>query len=308
MRRPPERGKPTAKKAPQQKQPAAKATKPATVTNIRAAAKRKNRVSEKSERWGRVTAKRPPKIRTRRSNPTRTAVQFASAPKGRKVVSLTLLSSLGVLLLLVIATLTTPLLAVQQLRITGLNSVSEKQVRAAIKDQIGTPLALINQQHVVDELSGFTRIESVSIIAELPHTLHVAITERAPIAIVVVGGVAYLFDPAGIKLDAAKSSDLYPIISSATDPSTSQTYKESISVLLALPSELLPKIASVNASSRDNVTLQLRGYAGQSIIWGDSSQAILKSRVLAALIANQKPTDRVTYDVSSPSAPVVRWR
>jgi cell division protein FtsQ len=56
------------------------------------------------------------------------------------------------------------------------------------------------------------------------------------------------------------------------------------------------------------VRLQLRGYSAQLIIWGDSSQGTLKSKVLAALIANQKQSDRVTYDVSSPSAPVVRYR
>jgi cell division protein FtsQ len=34
---------------------------------------------------------------------------------------------------------------------------------------------------------------------------------------------------------------------------------------------------------------------------------VLKSKVLDALVANQKETDRVTFDVSSPNAPVVRY-
>jgi len=54
--------------------------------------------------------------------------------------------------------------------------------------------------------------------------------------------------------------------------------------------------------------MQLRGNSGQRIIWGDSGQSALKSKVLAALVENQKKTDRVTFDVSSPTAPVVLYR
>ena len=66
-------------------------------------------------------------------------------------------------------------------------------------------------------------------------------------------------------------------------------------------------MASVQAKTKDDVTLHLRGIASQKVIWGDSSDAVLKSKVLAALIKNQKKSDVVTYDVSSPTAPVVRY-
>ena len=81
-----------------------------------------------------------------------------------------------------------------------------------------------------------------------------------------------------------------------------------IDVLLDLPANLLERVAVIDAKTKDDVRLQLRGYSAQLIVWGDSSQSTLKSKVLAALIKNQKQTDRVTYDVSSPSAPVVRYR
>jgi cell division protein FtsQ len=219
-----------------------------------------------------------------------------------------LLGSFALLLAVVVASVATPMLAVEEIRVTGLHSIEKKKVLKAVADQQGVPLALVSQDHIAESLAQFSRIESFSLISELPHTLHISIKERSPIAIVVVGGVGYLYDPAGIKLDVAKHSDLYPLISAKGDPSKSTSYRQAIDVLLALPADLLPKVASVNATSKDNVMLQLRGYAGQKIIWGDSSQSILKSRTLAALIANQKQTDRVTYDVSSPSAPVVRWR
>lgn len=215
------------------------------------------------------------------------------------------MGALTALLLLVLATLFTPLIAVENIRITGLSAVPLKQVTAAVRDQLGKPLPLISQQSVADELSRFTLIESFSLVSELPHTLHISIAERQPICIVDIKGVSYLYDPAGVRLGQATYNDTYPRVQIVGEPKSSASFAEAIDVLLALPANLLSSISQVNAKSKDDVTMQLRGYAGQKIIWGDASQSGLKSKVLAALIANQKPTDRVTFDISSPSAPIV---
>jgi cell division protein FtsQ len=53
--------------------------------------------------------------------------------------------------------------------------------------------------------------------------------------------------------------------------------------------------------------MSLRGALGQRISWGDSSDAILKSKVLQALMINNQGATSVTFDVSSPNAPVVRF-
>lgn len=218
------------------------------------------------------------------------------------------MSSVAALLLLVLATLVTPMLAVEKIRVTGLSKVSEKSVLAAVKSNLGKPLALVSQQEVADQLAKFKLIESISIISELPHTLHIAVSERQPIAIVDVAGSSVLFDAAGVNLGAAKYSDKFPRVLINDDPRSSKAFGLAIDVLLALPAQLLERVAVIDAKTKDDVRLQLRGYSAQLIIWGDSSQASLKSKVLAALIKNQKVTDRVTYDVSSPSAPVVRYR
>ncbi|MFM6977995.1 MAG: FtsQ-type POTRA domain-containing protein [Micrococcales bacterium] len=200
------------------------------------------------------------------------------------------------------------MLAVDKIRVTGLSKVSEKSVMAAVKSNIGKPLALVSQQEIADQLSKFKLIESISIISELPHTLHIAIAERQPIAIVDVSGASVLYDAAGVNLGAAKYSDKFPRVLISDDPKSSKAFGLAIDVLLALPSELLERVAVIDAKTKDDVRLQLRGYSAQLIVWGDASQSGLKSKVLAALIKNQKLTDRVTYDVSSPSAPVVRYR
>jgi cell division protein FtsQ len=237
-----------------------------------------------------------------------TVRNFKTKSRQTRVVTLTLLSAFVALLLLVLATVFTPLLAVEKIRITGLSKVSLKDVSKAVSSQKGIPLPLVSEQSVADELARFTLIESFSLVSELPHTLHIAISERQPICIVDVKGVSYLYDPAGVRLGQASYKDTYPRVAIVGEPKNSASFAEAIDVLLALPAELLPRVAQINAKTKDDVTMQLRGYAGQKILWGDASQAALKSKVLAALIANQKLTDRVTYDVSSPTAPIVLHR
>jgi cell division protein FtsQ len=133
------------------------------------------------------------------------------------------------------------------------------------------------------------------------------VVERTPIAIVFSSGGFYYFDPAGVRVGMASRTDNLPVLDIKGSPATSETYATAIKVLLALPASMLGKIAVMTVKSTDNVTFRLRGYAGQKVVWGDKSNALLKSRVLAALIKNQSKNDRVTYDVSSPNAPTVRY-
>lgn len=264
--------------------------------------------SQRSARVGRIrvskTEKIEPKLRLQKTN----VLRFK--PKSRQVraVLFSLLASLVALILLVLATIFTPILSVETIRVTGASKVSQKAIEQAVKSQIGVPLPLVSNDTVSKSLSKFSQIESFSLVRELPHTLHIAISERQPIAIVDIKGVSYLYDPAGVRLGEASYKDKYPRVYSGSEPKKSESFALAIDVLLALPASLLPRVSQIDAKSKDDVTMQLRGNAGQRIVWGDSSQSALKSKVLAALIKNQKDTDRVTFDVSSPTAPVVRYR
>ena len=74
-----------------------------------------------------------------------------------------------------------------------------------------------------------------------------------------------------------------------------------VAVLLALPAELLARVDSVTATTRDDVTLVLTGV-GQAVRWGSAEDAALKAQVLAALLT--RPAS--VYDVSAPLAPTTR--
>lgn len=234
--------------------------------------------------------------------------KFGSVSKARRITIFASIGSFFILIALVLAAVFSPMMAVERISVRGEKLVSEKQIKAALKSQIGKPLPQVNSDEIAKLLKKYVLIESFSAISAPPHTLIIKITERTPIAIVWVDGFGYsYFDPAGVKVGRATRTDRLPILKVSGTPGKSASFKAAIDVLLALPANLLPKISNMTATSADNVSFQLRGYAGQRVIWGGPKNAVLKSKVLAALIKNQPAGDRVTYDVSSPTAPVVRY-
>ncbi len=217
-------------------------------------------------------------------------------------------SSFVLLVALIFAAVYSPLLAIERLSVRGEKLVSEKEIKAALKGQIGKPLPQVNDEEIAKALKRFPLIESFSVISAPPKTLIIKVTERTPIAVVWVDGYGYaFFDPAGVRVGRAENRSKLPTLEITGTPGKSPSFKAAIEVLLALPAELLPRISTVTAKSKDDVSFRLRGYAGQKVIWGDPTQAVLKSKVLAALLENQSKNDRVTYDVSSPQTPVVRY-
>lgn len=235
------------------------------------------------------------------------ARRFTAYSRRRRITLLTIAASFGSLTLLVIATLVTPIMAVQSIQVEGIKLLKEDSVINALKNQIGKPLPLVNATNVAESLKPFSLIESFSLVSLPPHTLLVRVSERQPIGVVQVSGTNYLYDPAGVRISIATGKESLPKILIADAPEKSKEFQAAIEVLMALPANLLSRVSEINAKSKDDVALSLRGQSGQRIIWGDGSDSVLKSKVLEALIANQKSTDRVTYDVSSPNAPVVRY-
>jgi len=235
------------------------------------------------------------------------ARRFTAYSRRRRITLLTIAASFGSLTLLVIATLVTPIMAVQSIQVEGIKLLKEDSVINALKNQIGKPLPLVNATNVAESLKPFSLIESFSLVSLPPHTLLVRVSERKPIGVVQVSGTNYLYDPAGVRISIATGKESLPKILIADAPEKSKEFQAAIEVLMALPANLLSRVSEINAKSKDDVALSLRGQSGQRIIWGDGSDSVLKSKVLEALIANQKSTDRVTYDVSSPNAPVVRY-
>lgn len=213
--------------------------------------------------------------------------------------------SLGLLVVLVIVAVFSPLLAIQKVEIVGNSKVSSKDLAKDLAFLKGLPLPQVSNDAIVAKLSKYQLIDSVSAVSMPPSTLRVVIVERKALAKVSINGIDYLYDAVGVQLGRAQSSDKLPTILSAGDPKSSESFKQSIAVLLSVPVKLLPKIAGIQALSKDNVTLFLRSW-NQKVLWGDDSNRALKAKVLMALLEHYDGKYGLTFDVSSPNNPTVR--
>ncbi|NBW73284.1 MAG: FtsQ-type POTRA domain-containing protein, partial [Microbacteriaceae bacterium] len=111
-----------------------------------------------------------------------------------------LAGGLALLIVLVLATMFTPLMAIEKITVTGNKKVSDAQIMASLKHRIGSPLPLLSETDVAKDLEKFRVIESISILSQPPNKVEIRVTERSAIAIVIRGSTRYLYDPAGINL------------------------------------------------------------------------------------------------------------
>ena len=73
----------------------------------------------------------------------------------------------------------------------------------------------------------------------------------------------------------------------------------------SLPDPIRDQVTAVAASTPDDVTLTLGGSNAQ-VVWGSAEDSAMKALVLEQAMIARPPASVLVYDVSSPSAIVVR--
>ena len=262
---------------------------------------------EKLQRQRLNTLAKAPRRITQRELDNSLIGRMVSSRRAKRIIASISVGSIAILLAIVAGATFSPALAIKEIYVTGTERIQPELISKALQGHIGTPLPLLDENEVAKSLASFALIESFSATAVPPNGLQVKISERQAISIVAVKGERWLYDPAGVKVAQATGSEELPEIQISEEPRNSQRYRNAIEVLMALPEDLLHQVEFIEARSKDDVQMSLRTSREQRIIWGDSSDSVLKSKVLQALMANHRKTQSVTFDVSSPNAPVVRF-
>ena len=210
--------------------------------------------------------------------------------------------------LLVLATLGaaySPLFAVERIRIVGTQTLDTRAVEAALRDQLGTPLPLVDESAVKAALVTFPIVESYSLEARPPHELVVRIVERTPIGLIQTRAGFTLVDAAGVALSTtAAPQPGRPIVS--VEGGTSTPAFEAVGLVLrSLPESIRGQATAVSATTPDDVTITLGGSNAQ-VVWGSAEDSAMKALVLEKAMAARPPAAGTVYDVSSPSAIVIR--
>ncbi|OII11183.1 hypothetical protein BIU96_17500 [Curtobacterium sp. MCBA15_008] len=201
-----------------------------------------------------------------------------------------------------------PLMALQTIEVKGTNRVDAAQLRQALSEQIGTPLARLDFEEIKRDIAGFPLIESYVTEEAPPHTLVVTVTERTPVVAVQSGKSFDLVDPAGIVVQSSPTQPAnMPVADVGNAKLGSSVFRTMTEVVLALPSTVRAQVTSVKASTADDVTLTLKDKS--TVVWGNPDDSEAKAALLAALVKDhsaRNPGVVVEYDVSAPDNGVIR--
>lgn len=187
-----------------------------------------------------------------------------------------------------------PLTLVEHVVVEAPKGISPAGVRLASGISAADHVPAVDADRVRESIrTQFPEVADVTVTHVLPHTIRLSVTVRTPLAVVQSAGATYLMDAGGVLYDKVSSTKGLPIIRSATDAGRDEARE----VLLMMPPDLRGRVTVVTASTHDDVSLTLR--SGAQVQWGNSDDAELKAKVLAALLA----VKATRYDVSTPTMP-----
>ncbi|MFM2354126.1 MAG: hypothetical protein RLZZ608_1532, partial [Actinomycetota bacterium] len=119
--------------------------------------------------------------RERRRDERAEVRRFTRRSRQRRLTATVTVGSLLVLVAGVAVVTLSPLMSLDTVQVVGTSRLDATVVGAALDEHLGTPLALLDDAQIRDDLAAFPLIRSFSTEVVPPHTLILRIVERAPI-------------------------------------------------------------------------------------------------------------------------------
>ncbi len=227
--------------------------------------------------------------------------RFTQRSRRRRIVWL---SALGAVVLLIggsVLAAYSPLFAVEKITVVGATTLDPATVEAALGDQLGTPLALVDSSEVKAALLAFPLIETYALEAKPPHDLTVRIVERTPVGVIRSDAGYNLVDAAGVVLATTTDQPAGQPLLDITGGTASSAFESAGLVIRSLPADVRAAVTGVRAGTADDVTLTLN--SGLTVVWGSSDHSAKKGVILARAIA-VNPSAK-TIDVTSARVAVI---
>lgn len=232
--------------------------------------------------------------------------RFTRRARQRRIGVLAGVGVVGALLGLIAVAVFSPVLALRTIVVDGTERLDPQVVADAVGGQLGTPLALLDEGRLRDDLAMFTLIRSYSTELVPPDTLVIHVVERDPIGVVATPSGFDVVDPAGVVIESVPTRpDGVPVIVPDGDGVEGVGFRSMAEVLLALPDDVLARVDRITAGTRDDVTLLLAG-TDQRVVWGAADDSERKAAALAFLLERYGSAGAGEYDVSAPGAAVFR--
>jgi cell division protein FtsQ len=229
------------------------------------------------------------------------ARRFTRNSRRRRLAVATVLGVVALMIAVLAVAVFSPILALRTIRVEGNSAIPSATVQRALAPQLGTPLALLDDGKIRSELSSIILIRSYVTEVVPPNTLIVRVIERKAIGVLRVGSTYEQVDPAGVVVATSTTASGLPIIEIGKAGVDSAGFAAAVKVLIAMPPSVLAEVASISATTLDNVSLTLN-QGSHIIVWGSSAQSDLKAAALAALLKNSNCASQTVLNVTAPLA------
>lgn len=219
--------------------------------------------------------------------------------------------TLVVLLGLAYAVERSPLVALSEIEVAGVDRLTADEVRAASGLEPGTSTLRLGLDEAERRIERLPLVASADARRSDPLTVVVRVVERMPVAVAQAGKEHRLIDRDGVVIAEGASPGLVrirlPDEASLPDPGEHVTRLPALgnahAVLDGLSGPLRARVVRYHAAADDELTLLLE--AGVRVRFGRAERVDEKVRALGAVLQDLGDTPVSIIDVRAPGAPVV---
>jgi cell division protein FtsQ len=195
-----------------------------------------------------------------------------------------------------------PLVAVEDVKVTGLTTKDAARVRAALVSEAHTMTTLhVQQSELEHAISAYPVVRALEVQADFPHGLQIHVVEHRPAAI--VGGLPVAGD--GTILRGLPVEGRLPSIEARgglggarlSDPVALHAAR----VAGAAPAPLRGRLQRIDMRSEQGIVVEMRD--GPELIFGDSTQVRAKWIAAVRVLADPKAEGASYIDVRLPGRP-----
>jgi cell division protein FtsQ len=190
--------------------------------------------------------------------------------------------------------------AVRGVEVSGNTTISRAEIVSVAQAPIGRPLARVDLAAIQARVESLPAVGSASVSRSWPHTIHIAIVERIPVAVVSRGAGLQAVDASGVLFGhyGTRPAGL-PLVRTAPDV-RADALAEVAKVVGSLRPDIAARVAFIDVQTIDAITLRMKN--GVTVLWGSADSSEQKAEVLAVLL-KQRVHD---IDVSVPGRPTTR--
>ena len=197
------------------------------------------------------------------------------------------------------------LVAVEQVKITGVSGPGSARIRSALAAVAHTMTTLdVQASKLYMAVAPYPIVKSLQVAASFPHGLRIQVVEERPIAVLVAGASRVAVADDGVVLRGLPMGGL-PAIPVAALPVGSKLGdrqgRRELTVLAAAPPGLRRHVAEVLDTPAHGVVARLR--AGPELYFGSLSALHAKWLAASAVLGNAGSAGAAYIDVTDPSRP-----